>query len=73
MDTTVVTYQYAYIAGETSLCDRCIDDVDIRAEFPSIGPVSHGAHRGHCDGCRLRRLDAVPIASIEEMRLRRGL
>lgn len=54
--TQVVTYQHAYITGRTSLCDTCHDDPGVLAALPSLGPVSHGYHYGHCDGCDIVRL-----------------
>lgn len=44
----VITYLFAYIEGQISLCDRCTDSVDSKV---SLGPVVHGLHRGYCAAC----------------------
>ena len=47
---TVITYQLAYLPGQVaSLCAPHDDD----PRFGALGPVSHGAHRGECDACRV--------------------
>lgn len=50
----VVTYRHAYVEGETSLCTACDQDEAVQQQLPSLGSVSHAAHRGHCDGCAIR-------------------
>jgi hypothetical protein len=47
--TTVITYQHAYISGETTLCLKHADNPP--EWVPALGPVSHGAHRGICEAC----------------------
>lgn len=48
----VVTYQFAYVAGEVSLCESCAEAPP--AELPPLGRVSHGLHDGQCAGCQAR-------------------
>ena len=48
----VITYQYAYISGTITLCDKCeARELQKRSEG-GLGPVSHGRHAGECDLCR---------------------
>jgi len=65
----VITYQHAYVGGQTTLCDECAGKrlsnsgitwipTEATEHFPSLGPVSHGAHDGACDWCD-RDLDAA--------------
>lgn len=45
----VVTYQLAYISTrECNLCDACTTAGDHGCG--TLGPVTHGRHRGTCDG-----------------------
>ncbi len=46
---TVVTYQYAYIQGDVSLCSEHAEKPP--EWLPILGPVNHGAHEGICDAC----------------------
>lgn len=48
MTQTVVTYRGAYMARQIDLCKRHTNDDDAGM---SLGPVQHGAHRGHCAVC----------------------
>ena len=41
----VVTYQWANIPGEVTLCTMHDNATD------GLGPVSHGEHEGICDAC----------------------
>jgi hypothetical protein len=50
----VVTYQYAYIPGQTSLCDKHAESPP--SGTPVLGPVSHGRHYGLCDACERERV-----------------
>jgi hypothetical protein len=45
---TVITYQRAYVPGQITLCDGCVEADDHGAG--ALGSVSHGAHRGECEG-----------------------
>ena len=47
---TVVTYRLAYLDRHVRLCADCVDNQHVLAECGSLGPVSHGAHAGICDG-----------------------
>ena len=49
----VITYALAYVRGEADLCAACLEDPKVRRRLPALGAVSHGAHRGDCDGCAL--------------------
>lgn len=46
MSQTVVTFRYAYLDREVSLCDAH----EATHRYP-LGPVTHGAHRGTCSDC----------------------
>lgn len=47
----VITYQLAYLSRiHVSLCAACVERDD--HDCGSLGPVSHGRHRGGCDGAR---------------------
>ena len=56
----VVTYQYAYGAGDITLCDTCadLDDAEDRP-FGALGPISHGYHDGRCEYCARRIVAAL--------------
>ena len=47
---TVITYRHAYIGGTTQLCAECAENHLVIDAAPSLGPVSHGAHLGMCEG-----------------------
>lgn len=49
LEGQVVTYQLAYVAGEVDLCARHVSET----RWGTLGAVSHGAHRGDCEACRL--------------------
>ena len=66
--TKVTTYQHAYIAGTTNLCRKCFADGSVRDRFPSLGPVSHGMHRGVCDGCESASQRRERVVSEVELR-----
>lgn len=62
MSTLVITYQLAYrLHIEVTLCAECVkrDDHDLG----SLGPVSHGAHRGECESPR----HAVSYGVIDDL------
>jgi hypothetical protein len=44
----VITYSFAYVPGQISLCSKCEDKAN---EDAPLGPVSHGSHKGYCDYC----------------------
>jgi hypothetical protein len=46
--TYVITYSFAYIEGEITLCNECEESVN---EAITLGPVSHGLHKGYCAAC----------------------
>lgn len=48
MKKQVVTYFFAYVPGQISLCRDCEDRVN--AAVP-LGPVAYGLHRDYCAGC----------------------
>lgn len=55
----VVTYQLAYPTGSDTtvdLCDACVERGD--HEAGALGPVSHGSHRGTCEGRRHPRVES---------------
>ena len=59
MSRTVVTYQLAYQAsGLVDVCADCADRGD--HELGSLGPVSHGAHRGECQSATHPRSGRPP-------------
>lgn len=47
----VITYQNAYIGGQTTLCVACTANEAVRDEMPALGPVNYGEHEGQCDAC----------------------
>jgi hypothetical protein len=59
MKTTVATYQLAYLSGQVSLCDDCVERAD--HECGALGPVLHGDHRGECQGRKHTRHLAEPL------------
>jgi hypothetical protein len=44
----VVTYRLAYLAGETTLCDK---HSARPLRFGHLGAISHGSRPGICDEC----------------------
>lgn len=48
MKKQVITYFFAYVPGQITLCRDCEDKVDAEIR---LGPVSHGLHKGYCAGC----------------------
>lgn len=49
--TLVVTYRLIYQPGhEVELCAECADSET--HEQGALGEVTHGAHRGYCEGAR---------------------
>jgi len=63
---TVVTYQLAYLSHRhVSLCAACVSRDD--HEQGVLGPVSHGAHRGACEG---RRHGSITITRAQIAALR---
>jgi hypothetical protein len=49
-ETLCVTYAFAYVQGETTLCAECAELPD---ETP-LGEVRHGEHLAVCDACDVR-------------------
>ena len=66
---SVVTYQLAYLSHRhVSLCAACVSRDD--HEQGVLGPVSHGAHRGACDGANHGRDVAVRVSPAQIRALR---
>lgn len=57
--TQVITYQLAYRSGLATLCSACVEGG--AHGRGTLGPVSHGEHRGACEGRKHpRKLERRP-------------
>lgn len=56
----VVTYQWAYVGGDTTLCDRHAEE-----RGGELGPVQRGRREGHCDDCCASAEDAQTARAEE--------
>jgi hypothetical protein len=57
-----VTYSYAYVRGEITLCAECADLPD---ETP-LGEVRHGERLVVCDACERRDIEAEEAADVSD-------
>lgn len=55
LQVDVVTYAYAYIPGQVSLCRRCAEHPPV--SLGVLGSVQHGEHRGWCEVCQAEELE----------------